>query len=145
MNRHAKEKFTVGPFDGGQMHNDNRRGKKPESRMVVVDYPKVMSFAKSAGRKSGFAKSGFAAAARQVGGVRGIPGWVTRQKGPGSGMISNSGNSVTAAIQNNVDYIRYALLPDGEQRAIANRKKSVTSVIKRMMDRKMKQASPSFK
>lgn len=145
MNRHSKENFTVGSFDRGKMHNLNRTGKHPDARMVVVDYSKVMSFAKTAGRKSGFAKSGFAAAARQVGGVRGIPGWVTRQGGSGSGMIASSGNTVTAEIRNNVPYIRDALLPDGEERAIANRKKQVTAVIKRMMDRKMRAASKSLK
>lgn len=137
--------YSVGRFDGGKIHNEQRFRKKIHKALVCTDFKAVEVWAKKTIKLSGFAKGGYAAAARQLGGVRGIPGFATRQKAPGSGTVRGDGKTLTVTMTNDVRYIRQALDAHGEARAINHRERSVTAVIKRMMSRKMKQASPSLK
>ena len=141
----GSEIYTIGPFDGGKLHNSQRNLRKPIRKLVCLDFKAAIVYAKSVIKKSGYAKSGFATAARQLGGVRGIPGFVTRQNAPGSGSVTGDGNRLTVTMTNEVRYISNALDKHGEEVAIDHRKKMVESVIKRMMGRKTKSASRSLK
>ena len=93
----------------------------------------------------GYAKGGFATAARQLGGVRGIPGFATRQNAPGTGTVTGDGKTLTVTMINGVKYIEEALDAHGEARAITHRQRAATLVLKRMADRKFKSASRSLK
>lgn len=137
--------YTIGEFDGGELHKKQQFSRRVEKRLVVINYPKVEAYIREKKKLVGFAKGGFAAAARQLGGVRGIPGFATRQNAPGSGSVTGDGKNLTVTMTNDVDYIEEALDAHGEARAINFRQKAVTLLIKRMMDRKMRSASRSLK
>lgn len=137
--------YEVGEFDGGTLHKDQQFTRKVNKRLVVINYSKVTQYVREKKKLVGFAKGGFAAAARQLGGVRGIPGFATRQNAPGTGRVDGDGKALSVTMTNDVRYIEDALDAHGESRAIAHREKMITSVIKRMMDRKTKSASRSLK
>jgi len=137
--------YTVGEFDGGELHRKQQFSRRVDKRLVVVNFAKVNQYIREKKKLVGFAKGGFAAAARQLGGVRGIPGFATRQNAPGSGSVSGDGKTLTVTMTNSVRYIADALDKHGEEVAIAYRQKAVSAVIKRMMSRKMKQSSRSLK
>lgn len=138
-------KYTIGEFDGGDLHKKQQFTRRVDQRLVVINFTKVTQYIRETKKLVGFAKGGFAAAARQLGGVRGIPGFATRQPAPGSGSVTGDGKTLTVTMTNGVRYIEDALDAHGEARAIEFRQKAVTAVIKRMMARKMKSASPSLK
>lgn len=137
--------YSIGEFDGGKLHKEQQFTRRVDRKLVVTNYTKVTQYMREKKKLVGFAKGGFAAAARQLGGVRGIPGFVTRQNTPGTGTVTGDGKTLTVTMTNGVRYIEEALDAHGEARAIAFREKAVTAVIKRMMDRRMKQASRSLK
>lgn len=132
--------YTVGEFDGGVLHKDQQFSRLADKRLVVINHTKVGQYIREKKKLVGFAKGGFAAAARQLGGVRGIPGFATRQNAPGLGSVTGDGRALTVTMTNGVKYIRDALDEHGEARAIEHRKKAVDAVIRRMMDRKLRQA-----
>jgi len=88
----------------------------------------------------GFAKGGFATAAKQLGGVRGIPQFATRHKSPGAGRIVENGDKLSVEMTNNVRYIRQALKPADESIALGHRTKMVGAVLQRIQDRKIQAA-----
>lgn len=137
--------YQVGQFDGGQLHKKQQFTRRVNDILVVTNYPKVNAYVREKKSLVGFAKGGFATAARQLGGVRGIPGFATRQKAPGTGSVTGTGNKLTVTMTNNVKHIEHALDKHGEARAISHRQKAVTAVIKRMMNRKTKSASRSLR
>jgi hypothetical protein len=51
--------------------------------MIVMASSALRTYTRAKEKLVGFAKSGWAACARALDGTRGIPGWVTRNKGPG--------------------------------------------------------------
>lgn len=145
MNEFARGHWSVGTFDGGKLHRDQRYTRGLRIRMVVIDKAAVTAYIKKTVKLSGFAKAGFAAAARQLGGIRGIPGFVTRQKAPGRGKVSGDKKTLKIEIFNDVRYLEFALDHTGEDRALAHRSRQITSILKRMGDRKFKKASKSLK
>jgi len=139
-------RYSVGAFDGGALHVAQAFSKHvtkalvcPASGAVNV---RVEAYIKKVEKRVGFAKGGFAAAARDLGGVRGIPGYVTRQPSPGSGSIQEREDGITVSIQNDVTYIGAALDHAGEQRAIDFRAKQTGLVLQRMQDRRNAGAAP---
>lgn len=138
--------YTLGRFDGGKLHRSQKFSKKFSRRMVVVNYEAVDTYIKKQQKLVGFAKGGFASAARQLGGTRGIPGYATRHKSaPGSASVVGDGKTLTVTMTNSVKYIRHALDKRGEQKAMDTRKSKVAILIKRIMKNKMKAASRSLK
>lgn len=135
----------VGEFDGGKLHKDQQFSRRVEKHLVVINYAKVAQYIREKKKLVGFAKGGFATAARQLGGVRGIPGFATRQNAPGTGSVSGDGKSLTVTLTNDVKYIEHALDAHGEARAIAYRQKAVDSVIKRIMNNKTRATSRSLR
>lgn len=137
--------YTIGEFDGGTLHKDQQFTRKVTKRLVVTNYSKVEAYIREKKKLVGFAKGGFAAAARQLGGTRGIPGFASRQNAPGTGGVTGDGKTLTVTMTNDVRYIKNALDAHGEARAIAFRQRAVVAVIKRMMDRKMRESSRSLR
>lgn len=147
INRHGggRSRFEVGPFDGGALHQKQQFSARVTVRRVCVDKAKVAQYIRSVQKLVGFAKGGFATAARQLGGVRGIPGYATRQKAPGKGSVKGDGKTLEVTLQNDVRYIDKALDRAGEERATQHRARSINLVLRRMMDRKIKNVSQSLK
>ncbi|PAW76822.1 MAG: hypothetical protein B9S32_13875 [Verrucomicrobia bacterium Tous-C9LFEB] len=80
------DRFDQGTAHRSQRNNRGRVSGKPGSRphvMIVQKWNNVKKYSAVVQKRVGFAKSGWAACARQLGNTRGIPGWVTRNKGPG--------------------------------------------------------------
>jgi len=103
-------KFTpIQAFDGGAAHQQhrNRLGKITESQkpvMVVKDPDKVRAYIASETAKVGEGKGGWATCARQLGGTRGIPGWVSRQNSPGIVDEHYGEDRTTITLTNQVSY-----------------------------------------
>lgn len=131
--------IRIGPFDGGFLHNAQREQKKITKRLLVAGYSRVTAYANKAARRVGFAKGGFATASKQLGGVRGIPGFATRQKSPGGGTVTGDGKTLSVTMTNGVDYLRNALNSGDESRAVSHRAKQVSALLQRIQDRKIKQ------
>ena len=145
MNEFLSGNWSVGAFDGGKLHRDQRFSQKVRIRMVVIDKASLTAYTKKTIKLSGFAKAGFAAAARQLGGVRGIPGFVTRQKAPGRGKVSGDKKTLKIEIFNDVKHIEFALDYAGEGRALAHRSRQITKDLNQRATRKFKKASRSLK
>ena len=137
--------FTVGEFDGGKLHKEQQFTRRVDKKLVVTNYTKVNQYTRETKKRVGFAKGGFATAARQLGGVRGIPGFATRQNAPGTGSVTGDGRTLTVTMTNGVKYIEDALDAHGEAVAISYREKAVTAVIRRIMARKTRSASRSIR
>ena len=133
--------IKVGAFDGGSLHRAQREKKKIKDRLLAPGYSRVQAYIKKSVRLSGFAKGGFATAARELGGVRGIPGWATRQKSPGSGRIMGDGKSLTVSLQNDVRYISEILKPGDSAAAMNARTAAVGKLLKRIQTNKTRKAS----
>jgi len=136
---------NVGEFDGGSLHRQQKFTKYVKHRLVVTNYKNVESYMASKKRLVGFAKGGFATAARQLGGVRGIPGFATRQQSPGSGSVTTSINGTVVTMINGVKYIEQALDRRGEADALSDRARNIDARINIMMGVKNRSASRSIK
>lgn len=74
-------------WDSGEAHRAarNRRGQVPKKTKPLLVSPtaikRLETYIRKQQKKVGYVKSGWAASARQLGGTRGIPGWVTRNRG----------------------------------------------------------------
>lgn len=131
--------ISVGAFDGGKLHRDQSEQKNVTRRLLVPMRNRVDAYANKTKKKSGFAKGGFATAAKQLGGVRGIPGFATRQKAPGTGIVSGDGRTLTVTMTNLVNYLSEgALRRHDEVAAVNNRQKNVTILLDRIQTNKIK-------
>lgn len=134
----SRLKITIGTFDGGKLHKSQSESKHVRRRLLVLRPGGVTSYIKRTQKKVGFAKGGFATGSRQLGGVRGIPGFATRQKSPGRGFITGSKNDLKVTLINDVDYIEIVLKPGDEAAAVRTRASKVTKVLERIQDRKIR-------
>ena len=130
--------ITIGAFDGGALHKEQMNKRRVARRHLTTGYNRVEAYANKIVKRSGFAKGGFATASRQLGGVRGIPGFATRQNAPGSGSITGDGKTLTVTIVNGVNHLKYALKPRDESFAVSNRQKNVTILLDRIQTNKIK-------
>lgn len=114
--------LQIAPFNP-VIHKENRgaggrvRGRRPQQ--IVRNQDHLTKYIEQKKKMVGFVKAGWAACARALGGVRGIPGWVTRQKAPG-GITDRTKDETNkyVIIRNNVDYASQALDPRAESRAM---------------------------
>jgi len=136
----SEKNIKIGTFDGGKLHKAQSNSRKVRRRLLVLRPGGVNAYIKRKQKLVGFAKGGFASAARQLGGIRGIPGFASRKamKAPGRGIIAGSGDTLTVTMINEVDYLRPALKKGDEGVAIAFRAKMIDDVLQRMQDRKIK-------
>ena len=107
------------------------------AKQIVIDAKSRERFIKQKQRLVGFAKSGWASCARSLGGTRGIPGWVSRNKGPGS-VVDNSRAAInpTIILRNEVGYIDKVLTPAG----IANAYQIGRRRVEKMMEIALRKA-----
>ncbi len=113
----------IDSFDGGAAHRQlrNNRGRIPPSQkpvMVVKNPSALKTYVASETKKVGFGKSGWATCGRILGGVRDIPGWITRQNAPGQ-VIENYGTGRTSiTLINQVPYASSILEPSRKTEAL---------------------------
>lgn len=111
-------------FDGGQQHRQlrNNQGRISASQkpvMIVRNPSALKSYVSSEMNKVGQGKGGWATCARILGGVRGIPRWITKHDSPGQS-IENYGAELTSiTLINQVPYATAILSPSGKQEAIS--------------------------
>ncbi len=110
-------------FDGGAAHRQlrNNQGRIPKSQkpvMIVQDATRLKTYVDSETKKVGFGKGGWAACARALGGTRGIPGWVSRQKSPGT--VAERYNTAISSVvmTNEVPYASEIINQSGKADAI---------------------------
>ncbi len=100
-----------------EIHAANRTSKGRVNRgfkQIVLDAKSRDRYIKAKQRMVGFAKSGWATCARALGGTRGIPGWVSRNKGPGNvSDNSSAASNPSVTIKNEVSYIDQTLSAAG--------------------------------
>jgi len=140
-----EKKVTVGGFDGGKLHRNNSRSKSIKSRLLVFGYTRVTSYANKTAKKVGYAKGGFATAARMLGGARGIPSFAKRQKAPGRGIVTGSGKTLSVTLVNDVRHIRDSLSKADEVMALKNRELMVGKVLTRVQMRKVTKTMRKYK
>ncbi len=119
----ALKSTLIDNFDAGQSHRrlrNNRgginQGQKPV--MIVKDVPKLKSYIASEQKKVGEGKGGWATCARNLGGTRGIPGWVSRQNSPGQVIENYTANKSSVSLTNLVAYASEILSPSAMQDAL---------------------------
>lgn len=149
LNQHSSGGFRwrVGPFDGGTIHKQHAKSSRLHTVIVLTPGQRSArnAYIRKVTRRSGFAKSGFASAAADLGGTRGIPSWARKNTGPGSGKIVKGPKGVTLSIENRVRHIAPALDRNGERRAIQHRTKQMQKLTKTIGQRRMKRSSKSIK
>jgi hypothetical protein len=97
------------------------RGRVPDRakiKLLVIAASAIETEVRRRAKRVGFAKGGWATAAKQLGGSRGIPGWVTRQKAPGRVVDRTSDRkNPSISVVNEVRYIGEVISPAEVNRA----------------------------
>src|SRR5437016_12840495 len=86
--------------------------------MVVRDPSKLHSYVLMEANKVGFGKGGWATCARVLGGIRGIPRWVTKHNSPGTVIENYGADRTTITLVNQVPYASAILTSSGKAEAI---------------------------
>ncbi len=119
----ALKSTLIDNFDGGASHRQLRnnrgginQGQKPV--MIVKDAAKLKSYIKFEQKKVGEGKGGWATCARNLGGTRGIPGWVSRQNSPGQVIENYAADKSSVSMTNLVPYASEILTQSAQQDAL---------------------------
>ena len=128
-------------FDAGLTHykrRDTRRMNAPATNYAVLDYHRVTEFVIREEKKAGQLKAGWAEAAKELGGMRGIPAYARgknhKTKGLGKLKGSKSGSVVTVANLSN--YAESSTVD--HKKALSLRYDNMAKVINRMLSRNTK-------
>ncbi len=131
----------IQPFDGGTAHKQRfTRGRlRGVAASLVLQVQKGLKpfLAKEKG-KVGFAKGGWANCAKQLGGTRGIPAWVTRHDTPASVIDNTDAANPSVTIRNEVNYTSQVLSATAARQALRDRETKLTERIRRIMGAKLK-------
>jgi len=136
----------VGRFDGGSEHQRARHGARRKvprntfTKLAVINPQAARSYVKQISQRVGTAKAGWASCAQQLGGWRGIPGWVTRHaRGQSLGNVydatGGNGSSQYVRITNNVPWIDKCLNAGQIQRALDIQRGKMTNAIRIALSR----------
>ena len=129
----------VKPMDAGSAHKASRYGARrvvPKNTFVKVSVPReaqIDSYVKKITQRVGIAKAGWAHCAKQLGGSRGIPQWVTRHAGKrATGSVvdnSEASSEQYVTMTNQVPWIDKCLNAGQIQRALDMQKEKMTKAI----------------
>lgn len=114
----------IGALDPAIHQAARRNGKVVLRRVsrIVLEGDKLVEYAEDTQKKVGFAKSGWATCARQLGGVRGIPRWASKGNAPGHVVDhSDDPNEPTIFLNNDIDYTDRVLSVTGQAGAFRDR------------------------
>jgi len=130
----------IQPFDGGTAHNKRwKRGKVGGglvASLILQVQKGLKPFLTQEKAKVGFAKGGWAACAKMLGGVRGIPQWIYRHNTPASVIDNTDKDNPSITIRNGVNYTSQVLSETGARHALQDREYKLTDRIKRILGSK---------
>lgn len=120
----ALKSTRIDNFDGGAAHRQlrNNRGRIPPSQkpvMIVKESQKLKSYVATEMGKVGQGKGGWATCARILGGIRGIPRWITKHGSPGNVIESYGAERTTITLINQVPYASAILTPSQKAEAVS--------------------------
>ncbi len=115
--------ILIDNFDGGDQHrrlrnNQGRISSSQKPVMVVKDAQKLKSYLATEMGKVGQGKGGWATCARILGGVRGIPRWISKHNSPGQAIENYGANLTSITLINQVPYASAILSPAQKQEAV---------------------------
>lgn len=128
----------VGKFDGGSHHQNARYGARRKvsrnqfPRLGVSNFNVIRSYIKKIKERVGTAKAGWAACAKELGGLRGIPAWVhqhTARRRLGGVEDFTAGKNPHVIMTNSVPWIDKCLNQGQMQKAIDIQKQKMISAI----------------
>lgn len=122
-------------------HNGRVKGR---ARLLVTDSQALRRYVEARKKKVGFAKAGFAKAADECGGHRGIPAWASSRHGtaPGGAVITRDPLRPRVVLYNNVSYVSRILPPAYQEQAITI---AYERAMKRYTTAIRKQAAATFR
>ena len=130
---------VVKPMDAGSSHKSARYGARrrvPKNTFVKISVPRevqINSYVKQITQRVGIAKAGWAHCAKQLGGSRGIPQWVTRHAGKrATGSVVDNSEATSeqyVTMTNQVPWIDKCLNAGQIQRALDIQKEKMTKAI----------------
>jgi hypothetical protein len=130
----------VGSFDDGKEHQQARFGARRKvsrntfTKLALTNPVRIKTYISKIIKRVGTAKAGWAHCAKQVGGTRDIPQWVTRHAGKRAiGIVtdntSNSGNEQYVLMENTVPWIDKCLNGGQLQRALDIQREKMNAAI----------------
>jgi hypothetical protein len=129
-------RIEVGMFDGGNRHTRWLKGRRGTT-LVVMDYRLVTRYKTQKVKNVGALKAGWAKAAEDLGGSRGIPAYAKKgHKARGHGSVRGKGGKVVLRVSNRS---RYILQNTSATKLWRLRTKNIEKVAERMIKRKAKQ------
>lgn len=130
---HHRSKNADGSYgsEAGTMTQDNGRWKFITK--WVIKQSQFDELLKVLTAKVGFAKSGWATCAEQLGGTRGIQKWVTKHKAPGTVVDETTAEQPKLTIRNDTNYTSQVLSESGAKEALRDREIKLTERIKNIL------------
>lgn len=110
-------------FDGGAQHrqlrNSQGRISPNQKAVMVVRNPSALkTYVTSEMAKVGQGKGGWASCARALGGVRGLPRWITKHNSPGSVLENYASRAMRVTMINQVPYADSLMTPAQKSEAV---------------------------
>lgn len=110
-------------FDGGARHRQlrNNRGRisKSQKPVMIVKNPQTLKgYVQIETNKVGAGKGGWATCARILGGVRGLPRWITKHDSPGTAIQNYGADRTSITMINQVPYASAILSPSQKAEAV---------------------------
>lgn len=125
--------IEVGMWDGGALHKSMLTQAGYKRRLVVMDYTNVGKYIRKKVANVGAVKAGWAKAAEQLGGSRGIPAYAKKgHRTRGTGKVEGTGDKCTLTITN---HSRYVLENTTAPKLWKLRTKNIEKVVERMVKR----------
>ena len=130
--------IDIGHFDGGEKHRKSRNNRGRVSAGVQGKFAQkkdVDKYTKEVKNRVGFAKSGWADCAAELGGHRGIPAWIKNQGGD-MGKVEKrfTGSSIEVIIINKVKYIGKLVDNYHIKKAAGARARAIERLIKKVVE-----------
>ena len=133
-------RIEVGMFDHGNRHTRWLQGKRG-TVLVVMNYRDVAGYKRKKVANVGALKAGWAKAAQDLGGTRGIPAYAKKgHKTRGHGSVKGKGGKATLRVTNRSNYI---IQNTSAPKLWRLRTKNIEKVVERMLKRKTKQITRS--
>lgn len=119
----ALKSTPIDNFDGGAQHRQlrNNRGRISPSQkpvMIVKNPQALKTYVAAEMNKVGFGKGGWATCARILGGIRGIPRWVSKHNSPGQAIERYGADITSITLINQVPYASAILTPGQKSQAV---------------------------
>lgn len=134
--------LPVQRFDGGAAHQRRRNnrgrigGRAPS--MVVIDERSVARYGREIQKRVGSAKAGWAHCARELGGTRGIPQFVTRHRNRVNGTVidrTNGTDELYVVMSNTTPWIRDVLTERQQLEALRIQREKMLTHVSITLDR----------